>query len=67
MLPNWSKSEDWRGDARYAAMLVKLVIEYHRVVSLERNITIEMLSSDNGFMNYHPFYFTQRTLLTRYD
>lgn len=65
ILPNWSKSEDWRGDVRYAAMVAKVILDYQKFVVKKRRITMELLSNDNCFLNYHPYYFTQRTLLTR--
>ncbi|KAJ8927332.1 hypothetical protein NQ314_020213 [Rhamnusium bicolor] len=63
---NWSKSLEWRGDARYAAMIVKVIAGYYKSVRVKRKLKIEVLSNDNAFLNYHPFYFTQRTLFARY-
>lgn len=31
------------------------------------NISYELLSNDNGFLNWHPNYFDQRTLVTRFQ
>ncbi|KAL3278675.1 hypothetical protein HHI36_016210 [Cryptolaemus montrouzieri] len=67
LLKNWSRDEEWRSDARYAAMVALVVIRFHKEIILGRGKRVEILSNDNGFMNYHPYYFTQRTLLTRFQ
>lgn len=56
---------EWRGDVRYAAMVVKVIIDHYNKFISELGIDVEVLSNDNGFLNYYPYYFTQRTLLTR--
>lgn len=66
ILTAWSKNITWRADVRYAAMVVKVIIDHYNEFIDKRNIKIEVLSNDNAFLNYHPYYFTQRTLLTRY-
>ncbi|RZB41597.1 alpha-L-iduronidase [Asbolus verrucosus] len=67
IITTWSDSWDWRGDARYAAMVVKVIATVYKSVTLDRKLKIELLSNDNGFLNYHPFYFTQRTLFARFQ
>ncbi|XP_023313221.1 alpha-L-iduronidase [Anoplophora glabripennis] len=64
---NWSKSLGWRADVRYAAMVVRVVAGYYKSIGERRKLKIEVLSNDNGFVNYHPFYFTQRTLFARFQ
>ncbi|XP_056642505.1 alpha-L-iduronidase isoform X2 [Diorhabda sublineata] len=64
---NWSKSLEWRGDVRYAYMVAKVIADYYKSVKRERKLKIELLGNDNGFLNYHPFYFTQRTLFARFQ
>lgn len=66
ILTGWSKNTSWRADVRYAAMVVKVIIDHYNEFVNKRNIKIEVLSNDNAFLNYHPYYFTQRTLLARY-
>lgn len=61
-MKGWSKSYEWRADVRYAATVTSTIIDY---IKKFKNITIEVLSNDNAFLNYHPYYFEQRTLLTR--
>lgn len=65
VLQDWSQSEDWRGDVRYAALVSKVIMDHQKQLVEERNVKIETVSGDNCFLNYHPYYFTQRTLLVR--
>ncbi|CAH0559381.1 unnamed protein product [Brassicogethes aeneus] len=67
LLANWSKSEEWRADVRYAANVLKVIAGYYKSVELDRKWKIEALSNDNAFLNYHPYYFTQRTLFSRFQ
>ncbi|KAF5269379.1 hypothetical protein FQA39_LY08771 [Lamprigera yunnana] len=67
ILTNWSKSMEWRADVRYAAMMAKLVIDYFKVLIINMSVSVELLGFDNAFLNYHPYYFTQRTLLARFQ
>ncbi|KAG8454291.1 hypothetical protein GDO86_000802 [Hymenochirus boettgeri] len=64
----WSTPLLWRGDVTYAAMIVK-VIDQHQLVLTNKNNSLNytLLSNDNAFMNYHPHYFTQRTLTARFQ
>ncbi|KAJ8918019.1 hypothetical protein NQ315_011472 [Exocentrus adspersus] len=64
---DWSKSLDWRGDVRYAVMVVKVIAGFFQSIGQGRKLKIEVLSNDNGFLNYHPYYFTQRTLFARFQ
>lgn len=66
ILTNWSLNEEWRADVWYAALMSKVIVDHYKEIILKRNISIEVLSNDNAFMNYSPYYFTQRTLLARY-
>lgn len=63
---NWSKSEEWRGDERYGQMVVQLIYNYYKSIILHQNIKMSM-SNDNGFLNYYPYFFTQRTLFARFQ
>ncbi|XP_063314791.1 alpha-L-iduronidase isoform X2 [Pelobates fuscus] len=68
-LVGWSTPQPWRGDVTYAAMVVK-VIDQHQDFLLwndSRSFNYTLLSNDNGFMNYYPHNFTQRTLTARFQ
>lgn len=67
-LVGWSKTEDWRADATYAAIVVKILAQ-HQEMLLKHNFSIRysLLSNDNGFIGYPPSYFRQRTLLARFQ
>ncbi|XP_068762448.1 alpha-L-iduronidase-like isoform X1 [Montipora capricornis] len=67
-LVGWSLGEDWRADATYAAIVVK-ILALHQSLLLKSNFSIRynLLSNDNGFMNFAPLYFRQRTLLARFQ
>ncbi|GLV44162.1 alpha-L-iduronidase [Carabus blaptoides fortunei] len=67
ILTGWSKSQEWRADVRYAAMVVKVIIDHYEKFVRDMRVDIEVLSNDNAFLNYHPYYFTQRTLLARFQ
>ncbi|XP_049820618.1 alpha-L-iduronidase [Aethina tumida] len=67
LLKTWSRAEEWRADVRYAANVVKVIADYYKSVRLDRKWKIEVVSNDNAFLNYHPFYFTQRTLFARFQ
>ncbi|XP_067043099.1 alpha-L-iduronidase-like isoform X1 [Acropora muricata] len=67
-LVGWSLTEDWRADATYAAIVTK-ILALHQNLLLKTNFSIryDLLSIDNGFMNYDPVFFRQRTLLARFQ
>eukprot|EP00043_Microstomoeca_roanoka_P012644 m.122801 g.122801 ORF g.122801 m.122801 type:complete len:532 (-) comp15552_c0_seq3:51-1646(-) len=72
-LVGWSSVEEWRGDARYPAMVVKTIRQHLDNIIYSpafAGLTYDILSNDNGFLNYpdngqHTF--TQRTLTARFD
>ncbi|PSN39547.1 Alpha-L-iduronidase [Blattella germanica] len=66
-LTGWSKAEPWRADVRYAAMVASVIISHQQVMVGKYGLPLELLSNDNAFLNYHPFYFNQRTLLARFQ
>lgn len=67
-LVGWSLAEEWRADATYAAIVVK-ILAMHQEMLLNSNFSISynLLSNDNGFINFAPLYFRQRTLLARFQ
>ncbi|XP_030841908.1 alpha-L-iduronidase-like [Strongylocentrotus purpuratus] len=67
-LVNWSRPEWWRADAAYAAIVAKIILQHqNKMIREHTDISYELLSNDNGFLNWHPNYFDQRTLVTRFQ
>ncbi|XP_072440338.1 alpha-L-iduronidase isoform X1 [Chiloscyllium punctatum] len=68
-LVGWSIPQIWRADVTYAAMVVKVIAQHQNLlISNPKNtINFTLLSNDNGFLNYYPNYFTQRTLTARFQ
>ncbi|XP_068083307.1 alpha-L-iduronidase isoform X2 [Anabrus simplex] len=66
-LTGWSHSELWRADVRYGAMVAHVIARHHQVMVRKLGLSLEVISNDNGFLNYHPYYFSQRTLLARFQ
>lgn len=65
----WSKPYEWRGDVTYPAIVTKIIAQhlYKIINNKSSSIRYQLLSNDNGFLNYYPYYFTQRTLLARFQ
>ena len=66
---HWSSNYDWRGDARYPAMVVKAIAQHQIQFVRARNISYDLLSNDNGFLPYptnDDAAFEQRTLVARW-
>ncbi|XP_038626175.1 alpha-L-iduronidase isoform X4 [Tachyglossus aculeatus] len=68
-LVGWSLPQTWRADVTYAAVVVKVITQHQNLLISKANTTVNytLLSNDNAFMNYHPHYFTQRTLTARFQ
>ncbi|MBN3310643.1 IDUA iduronidase, partial [Amia calva] len=68
-LVGWSKPQVWRADVTYAAMVAKVIAQHQNllIASPANTINYTLLSNDNAFLNYHPHYFTQRTLTARFQ
>ncbi|KAM6470487.1 alpha-L-iduronidase isoform 1-T1 [Liasis olivaceus] len=68
-LVGWSIPQQWRADVTYAAMVVKVIAQHQNLLIAKPNNTINytLLSNDNAFLSYHPYYFTQRTLTARFQ
>eukprot|EP00936_MAST-01D_sp_MAST-1D-sp1_P001442 g1442.t1 len=65
----WSHTYDWRGDARYPAMVTKAIAQHQMQFVRARNISYDVLSNDNGFLPYatnDDATFEQRTLVARW-
>lgn len=67
----WSSPEVWRTDARYAAMVVKIIALHQNYLFVRypsQDLNYQLLSNDNGFLDYGPpNYFNQRTLTARFQ
>lgn len=66
-LVGWSKPQEWRADATYAAMVVKVIKQHQDLLLSNNTINYTLLSNDNAFLSYHPHQFTQRTLTARFQ
>ncbi|XP_053146576.1 alpha-L-iduronidase isoform X2 [Hemicordylus capensis] len=68
-LVGWSVPQMWRADVTYAAMVAKVIAQHQNLLIAKANNTINytLLSNDNAFLSYHPHYFTQRTLVARFQ
>ncbi|XP_071947609.1 alpha-L-iduronidase-like isoform X2 [Antedon mediterranea] len=66
-LVGWSKPEWWRADATYAAIVAKVVTQHQNLLSKSPGINYSLLSNDNGFLNFYPSFFDQRTLVSRFQ
>ncbi|KAK2187637.1 hypothetical protein NP493_159g02084 [Ridgeia piscesae] len=73
-LVGWSKPRWWRADATYAAVIAKVIVSHQRRWCHQHTneigdtrVTFSLLSNDNGFLSYNPHFFTQRTLLARFQ
>jgi L-iduronidase len=66
----WDKLLDWRADARYAAMVVRAIVQHYLLVVDNPAAANPMLliSNDNAFLpSFGLATFSQRTLLTRFN
>ncbi|XP_022096558.1 alpha-L-iduronidase-like isoform X2 [Acanthaster planci] len=67
-LVGWSKPEEWRADATYAAVVVKVIAHHQNLLIRQRpDVNYALLSNDNGFLDFNPHFFTQRTLVARFQ
>uniref|UniRef100_A0A0A9XXG0 Alpha-L-iduronidase n=1 Tax=Lygus hesperus TaxID=30085 RepID=A0A0A9XXG0_LYGHE len=64
LMSGWWKPRGWRGDVYYAASIVQVV---HLFILNNLQNLFMGISNDNGFLNMSPFFFDQRTLLTRFN
>ncbi|XP_078261870.1 alpha-L-iduronidase isoform X2 [Rhinoraja longicauda] len=68
-LVGWAIPQIWRAEVTYAAMVAKVISQHQNllIANPESTINFTLLSNDNAFLNYHPNYFTQRTLTARFQ
>ncbi|KAJ8039152.1 Alpha-L-iduronidase [Holothuria leucospilota] len=67
-LVGWSRPQWWRADTTYAAVVTKVIIQHqHLLITPNPNYLYTLISNDNGFLNFYPTFFEQRTLNTRFQ
>lgn len=66
-IKKWSEPRDFQADTRYAAVLVETVFKHWQEIYNGRMVNLDSISHDNSFLNFHPSFFTQRTLLARFQ
>jgi L-iduronidase len=66
-IKKWSEPRDFQADTRYGAVLVETVLGHWQAIYDGRMHGLESISHDNSFLNFHPNYFTQRTLIARFQ
>lgn len=66
-IKKWSEPRDFKADSRYAAILVETVLEHWQAMLDGRMKNLDSISHDNSFLNFYPNFFTQRTLLARFQ
>jgi L-iduronidase len=66
-IKKWSEPRDFQADTRYAAVLIETVFEHWQAIYDGRMKNLDSISHDNSFLNFYPNFFTQRTLLARFQ
>jgi L-iduronidase len=46
-------------------MIAAVIVAHQQIMVRQHGLPLQLLSNDNAFLTYHPYYFTQRTLLAR--
>lgn len=67
---HWSSLYLWQADARYAAMVPKVIAQHQEVFIDGQHIKYDVLSNDNGFLPYPDnglSTFQQRTLIAQWS
>ncbi|EDW03800.1 GH11437 [Drosophila grimshawi] len=66
-IAGWSTPRDFQADVRYAATLMSTVmLHWHAKLAGGVMSQLESISHDNAFLSYHPYEFSQRTLLAHF-
>lgn len=66
-IKKWSEPRNFQADTRYAAVLVETVLQHWQAMYDGRMKNLDSISHDNSFLNFYPNFFTQRTLLARFQ
>lgn len=62
----WSKNITSYADAHYAHTLTSIVFQHWNAYLSGQIHRFQSISHDNSFLSYHPYEFSQRTLLARF-
>lgn len=62
----WSRNITTNADVHYAHSLTSIVLQHWNAYSTGTLRRLDSISNDNAFLSYHPFEFSQRTLLARF-
>ncbi|XP_073824978.1 alpha-L-iduronidase [Musca autumnalis] len=63
----WSTPRDFHEDVHYALILANVILDHWSAKLHNKLFTnLEDISNDNAFLSYHPFEFSQRTLLAHF-
>lgn len=66
-IKKWSEPRSFQADSRYAVFLVETVLQHWQAMYDNQMSELESISHDNSFLNFYPNFFTQRTLLARFQ
>lgn len=66
-IKKWSEPRDFQADSRYAVVLVETVLQHWQAIYSNQMSKLDSISHDNSFLNFYPNFFTQRTLLARFQ
>ncbi|XP_002074298.3 alpha-L-iduronidase [Drosophila willistoni] len=66
-IADWRLPHDFQADVRYGITLISTVMQHwHAKLANGPLAQLESISHDNAFLSYHPYEFTQRTLLAHF-
>lgn len=67
-MAGWSTPREFQADVRYGVTLISTVIQHLQAKVANGPLSrLESISHDNAFLSYHPYEFTQRTLLAHFQ
>lgn len=71
-LGGWNHIEDWHGDAGNAAAIARILAMHEDLITLgggwaPTNVSWGYHANDNAFLNYGDAWFSQRTLVARFE
>jgi len=66
-LVGWNRAFWWRTDSTYAAIIAKVICMHQYHFNINSDTVYKLLSNDNAFLSYHPHFFSQRTLNSRFQ
>ncbi|KAH8335894.1 hypothetical protein KR074_001894 [Drosophila pseudoananassae] len=64
----WNTPREFQADVRYGITLISMVMHHLQAKVADGPLRrLESISHDNAFLSYHPYEFTQRTLLAHFQ